>query len=50
MAADSVKATKDFFHRFRVQTSANVVHATEGGDRTRRRPRIFLSVVSVAHL
>ena len=31
-----------FFHRFHVQTLANVVHATEGEDRTPRRTHIFL--------
>ena len=36
-----------FFHRFRVQTSANVVHATRSEDRTPCRTHIFLSV---AHL
>ena len=36
-----------FFHRFRVQTLANVVHATGCEDRTPCRTHIFLSV---AHL
>ena len=39
-----------FFHRFRVHTLANVVHATEGEDGTPRRTHTFFSLVSVAHL
>ena len=34
----------DFFHRFRVQTLANAVHATESEDRTPRRTHILLCV------
>ena len=43
------KPQRIWFHRFRVQTFANVVHATGGEDRTPRRTHIFLSVVSVGH-
>ena len=46
MATDSFKAIQ-IFHRFRAQTLANVVHATESEDRPLRRTHIFLSV---AHL
>ena len=35
----------DFFEESHVQTSANVVHATGGQDRTRRRKHMFLSLV-----
>ena len=37
------------FPRFRVQTLANIVHATGSEDRTPRRTHIFLSAVNVAH-
>ena len=45
MATDSFEATQDCFHRFRVQTLANVVHAMVDEDRRPRRTHIFLSVV-----
>ena len=38
-----------FLHRFRVQTLANVVHATVSEDRTPRRTHIFPSLVSFPH-
>ena len=41
MATDSFKVTWEFFHRFRVQTLANVVHATGCEARTPRRTHIF---------
>ena len=36
-----------FFHSFRVQTTANVVHVTACEDRTPRRTHIFLSVAHI---
>ena len=39
-----------FFHRFRVQASANAVHATVSEDNTSSHAHFSLSLVSVAHI